>query len=136
MAFIAPGLAVEAGLRATELHILDGGGRPQLILELEPETREALVAALVTTDPVKTITVQEVEEVVETPPEAPEVSVIAPVEDTTFPGEPLDNPKATDWADLTKAEIVAQVQDRFGVELDLHDKKDDLIHQAVDLELG
>ena len=135
MAFIAPGLAVEAGLRATELHILDGGGRPQLILELEPETREALVAALVTIDPIKTITV-ETEEVVEAPLEAPEVSVVAPVEDTTFPGEPLDNPKATDWADLTKAEIVAQVQDRFGVKLDLHDRKDDLIHQAVDLELG
>ena len=147
MAFIAPGLAVEAGLRATELHILDGGGRPQLILELAPETKEALVAALVTTDPVKTITVQEVE-VVEDPEELdkalqelleevekdPIDSVL--VDEEPFPGEPADNPKSTDWASKTKAEIVSTVEDRFGVELDIHDRKDDLIHKAVDLELG
>lgn len=144
MTKISPLLAVAAGLQYPQLHILDGGGRPQLIIELTVDECHRLAELLAQVQPLEVVTVP-AEEVAEAPPELPpspepegptELEQFAaalipqevPVEEVPAPVE------AFDWASLTKAEIVATVLERFGEELDIHDLKDDLIHQAVELE--
>jgi hypothetical protein len=117
---IAPYLAIEAGVNHVELHILDGGGRPQLILELNEDQCRNLSNQLQSLRPIETVEAQaqEVEE----------------DEDTNLNLLADEPPSTTDWADLTKAEIVATVKDRFDVDLDIHNLKDDLIAAAVLLE--
>lgn len=133
---ITPGLAVAAGHAFPELHILDGGGRPQLILEVPPESLRDLIDALTFLEEVykvpETIDVEPTVIQLELQPEAPAED---PAEGPEAP-EPIEPvlSQSTDWASLTKAEIVAQVQERFGVDLDIHDLKDDLIAQAVETE--
>jgi hypothetical protein len=117
---IAPFLAVEAGVNFTELHVLDGGGRPQLIFELNPEQCRALSDQLQTIRPIEVVEVDAEQLELDFDPEPVGLEIVPP--------EP------TDWAALTKAEIVETVFERFGEALDIHDLKDDLIHQAVELE--
>jgi hypothetical protein len=147
---IAPFLAVEAGVNYTELHVLDGGGRPQLIFELNPEQCRELSDQLQTIRPIEVVEV-EAEEVDEefTAEELAELErrslepgipleLVAEQLELDFDPEPVGleilPPEPTDWAALTKAEIVETVLERFGEVLDIHDLKDDLIHQAVELE--
>jgi hypothetical protein len=123
---IAPYLAIEAGVNHVELHILDGGGRPQLILELNEDQCRNLSDQLQTLRPIETV---EAEAVPLTEEEYQEYHELEPVTKET-----IKAPSTTDWADLTKAEIVAIAQDRFHVDLDIHNLKDDLIAAAVLLE--
>ena len=170
---IAPYLAIEAGTNHAELHILDGGGRPQLILELNEDQcrdlsdRLQTIRSRVTLEaPAEAVDTEQLEffpdlvgeevvpftedEGVETEELLKDVVVEAvqvaeQVAEQVEPVDPLEDkgaflfypkPETTDWTSFTKAEIVAEVKSRFDADLDIHDKKDDLIAAAVQLEKG
>lgn len=141
---IAPYLAIEAGTNHAELHILDGGGRPQLILELNEDQCRDLSDRLQTIR--SRVTLEVPAEAVDTEqleffPNLVGEEVVPFTEDEGVETEELlkdvvVEAEATDWTSFTKAEIVAEVKSRFDADLDIHDKKDDLIAAAVQLEKG
>jgi hypothetical protein len=47
-----------------------------------------------------------------------------------------ESPVDTDWSAMTKAEIVAEVEERFSAHLDVDARKAVLVAAAVDLETG
>jgi hypothetical protein len=100
-----------SGLNLTTLLITDAYGHVNGRVDLDPAETRSLAEALLQLCPV------EVEAV-----EVPEQETEQVLE------------QATDWAALTKAEIIELVLETYGVELNPDDLKADLVAQAQDLE--
>jgi hypothetical protein len=100
-----------SGLNLTTLLITDAYGHVNGRVDLDPTETRNLAEALLQMRPVEVTAV-------EVPEQEPE--------------QVLES--ATDWAALTKAEIIELVLVTYGVELDPDDLKADLIAQAQDLE--
>ena len=124
MTQINPHLSVFQGPTGVQLHLTDAYGHVNgVVLLSEDECRalsQTLVSAakpIVVVD-VPAVVVEEDAEVAEEP--APEVVEELPVD--------------TDWSAMTKAEIVAEVEERFEAHLDVDARKAVLVAAAVDLE--
>ena len=127
MTQITPHLAVFQGPTGVQLHLTDAYGHVNGVVLLSEDECRALSQVLVSVEPIVVVDVQA--ETVESEPE-PEPEVTEEEAPEALEGDYVD----TDWASMTKAEIVTAVQVRYGQELDASDKKDVLIAQAVELE--
>ena len=129
MTQITPHLAVFQGPTGVQLHLTDAYGHVNGVVLLSEDECRALSQVLVSVEPIVVVDVQA--ETVESEPESkPEPEVTEEEAPEALEGAYVD----TDWASMTKAEIVTAVQVRYGQELDASDKKDVLIGQAVELE--
>jgi hypothetical protein len=123
MTQITPHLAVFQGPTGVQLHLTDAYGHVNGVVLLSEDECRALSQVLVSAaQPIVVVDVPAVvveeEEVAEEP--APEVIEELPVD--------------TDWSAMTKAEIVAEVEERFEAHLDVDARKAVLVAAAVDLE--
>lgn len=100
-----------SGLNLTTLLITDAYGHVNGRVDLDPTETVNLAEALLQLRPVE----------------------VQAVEVTETKAEQVTE-QATDWAALTKAEIIELVLVTYGVELDPDDLKADLVAQAQDLE--
>jgi hypothetical protein len=114
-------LTVWQGLNDVQLHLTDPYGHVNGVISLSLEECRQLGEALDALRPIKVIDVEAVV-VAEPDPE--------PVVETEVETKAVD----TDWAAMTRAEILEEVKDRFEVLLDGTLKKDALIAKAVQLE--
>ena len=129
MTQITPHLAVFQGPTGVQLHLTDAYGHVNGVVLLSEDECRALSQVLVSVKPIVVVDVQA--ETVESEPEPePEPEVTEEEAPEALEGAYVD----TDWASMTKAEIVTAVQVRYGQELDASDRKDVLIAQAVELE--
>ena len=125
MTQITPHLTVFQGLLGdVYLHLTDAYGHVNGIVSLNEDECRALSQALAAaTKPIVRVdipaVVVEEEDVEVTEEAAPEVAEESPVD--------------TDWSAMTKAEIVAKAEERFGVHLDANARKAVLVAAAVDL---
>jgi hypothetical protein len=103
-------LTVWQGPNDVQLHLTDPYGNVNGVVSLSLEECQQLVEALAALQPIAVIDVE---------------AVVT---------EDAESKPDTDWAALTKAEILEEVKDRFGVLLDDTLKKDALIAKAVQLE--
>lgn len=133
MTQITPHLSVFQGPTGVQLHLTDAYGHVNgVVLLSEDECRALSQTLVVAAKPIVVVDVQAVvveeeeEEVVEEA--APEVAAEpAPEVIEEFPVD-------TDWSAMTKAEIVAEVEERFEAHLDVDARKAVLVAAAVDLE--
>lgn len=94
-----------------QLHLTDAYGHSNACIPLSEDEANTLAVVLVPIFPAPPETIDVEHETVSDP-----------------------SPTWTDWHALTKAEIVNEVQSRFGVSLDHDDLKADLVAQAEALE--
>jgi hypothetical protein len=126
MTQITPHLTVFQGLLGdVQLHLTDAYGNVNGIVPLNEDECRALSQVLVAaTKPIVVVdipaVVVEEEDAEVTEEAAPEVAEESPVD--------------TDWSAMTKAEIVAKVEERFAAHLDVDARKAVLVAAAVDLE--
>jgi hypothetical protein len=118
-------LTVWQGPNDVQLHLTDPYGHVNGVVSLSLEECRQLGEALAVVQPIVVIDVEAV--VVEEP--EPE-----PVVETEVETEVETQAVDTDWAAMTRAEILEEVKDRFEVLLDGTLKKDALIAKAVQLE--
>jgi hypothetical protein len=120
MTQITPHLTVFQGpLGDVHLHLTDAYGHVNGIVPLNEDECRALSQVLVVA--IKPIVVVDIPAVVVEEEDA-EVTEESPVD--------------TDWSAMTKAEIVAEVEERFAAHLDVDARKAVLVAAAVDLETG
>jgi hypothetical protein len=112
-------LSLWQGPNDVQLRLTDPYGHINSVVSLTMTECQQLGKALVALQPIEVIDVEAV--VVEDEESEPEVEA-----------EAVD----TDWAAMTRAEIVAEVEKRFDVHLDRDASKSTLIAAASDLEDG
>jgi hypothetical protein len=113
-------LTVSQGpLGDVQLHLTDAYGHVNCIVPLnEDECRALSQALVVATKPIVVVDIP---------------AVVVEEEDVEVTEE---SPVDTDWSAMTKAEIVAEVEERFSAHLDVDARKAVLVAAAVDLETG
>jgi hypothetical protein len=120
MTQITPHLTVFQGpLGDVQLHLTDAYGHVNGIVPLnEDECRALSQVLVVATKPIVVVDIP---------------AVVVEEEDAEVTEE---SPVDTDWSAMTKAEIVAEVEERFSAHLDVDARKAVLVAAAVDLETG
>lgn len=118
-------LTVWQGSNDIQLHLTDPYGHVNGVVSLSLEECRQLGEALAAVQPIEVI---DVEAVVVAEPEPD------PVVETEMETEVETKAVDTDWAAMTRAEILEEVKDRFEVLLDGTLKKDALIVKAMQLE--
>jgi hypothetical protein len=120
MTQITPHLTVFQGpLGDVQLHLTDAYGHVNGIVPLnEDECRALSQVLVVATKPIVVVDIP---------------AVVVEEEDVEVTEE---SPVDTDWSAMTKAEIVAEVEERFSAHLDVDARKAVLVAAAVDLETG
>jgi hypothetical protein len=120
MTQITPHLTVFQGpLGDVQLHLTDAYGHVNGIVPLnEDECRALSQVLVVATKPIVVVDIP---------------AVVVEEEDAEVAEE---SPVDTDWSAMTKAEIVAEVEERFSAHLDVDARKAVLVAAAVDLETG
>jgi hypothetical protein len=120
MTQITPHLTVFQGpLGDVQLHLTDAYGHVNGIVSLnEDECRALSQVLVVATKPIVVVDIP---------------AVVVEEEDAEVTEE---SPVDTDWSAMTKAEIVAEVEERFSAHLDVDARKAVLVAAAVDLETG
>ena len=120
MTQITPHLTVFQGpLGDVQLHLTDAYGHVNGIVSLnEDECRALSQVLVVATKPIVVVDIP---------------AVVVEEEDAEVAEE---SPVDTDWSAMTKAEIVAEVEERFSAHLDVDARKAVLVAAAVDLETG
>ena len=113
-------LTVSQGpLGDVQLHLTDAYGHVNGIVPLnEDECRALSQVLVVATKPIVVVDIP---------------AVVVEEEDAEVTEE---SPVDTDWSAMTKAEIVAEVEERFSAHLDVDARKAVLVAAAVDLETG
>lgn len=135
MTQINPHLSVFQGPTGVQLHLTDAYGHVNGVVLLSEDECQALSQTLVAAaKPIVVVDVPAV--VVEQEEEEEEVVEEAAPEAAAEPAPEVveELPVDTDWSAMTKAEIVAEVEERFEAHLDVDARKAVLVAAAVDLE--